>query len=48
MSDIIKDATQYRIKQIELAEARYYETLIKTLDKIDELRKHLKLLVISQ
>jgi hypothetical protein len=35
MSDIIKDATQYRIKQIELAEARYYETLIKTLDKIE-------------
>jgi len=35
MSDIIKDATEYRIKQIELAEARYYETLIKTLDKIE-------------
>ena len=35
MSDIIKDATQYRIKQIELAEAKYYETLIKTLDKIE-------------
>jgi hypothetical protein len=35
MADIIKDATQYRIKQIELAEARYYETLIKTLDKIE-------------
>ena len=35
MSDIIKEATQYRIKQIELAEARYHETLIKTLDKIE-------------
>ena len=35
MSDIIKDSTIYRIKQIELAEARYYETLIKTLDKIE-------------
>src|SRR6056300_209188 len=35
MADIIKDATQYRIKQIELAEAKYYETLIKTLDKIE-------------
>jgi len=36
MSDIIKDATEYRIKQIELAEAKYYETLIKTLDKIEQ------------
>jgi len=35
MSDIIKDATIYRIKQIELAEAEYYKTLIKTLDKIE-------------
>lgn len=35
MADIVKDATQYRIKQIELAEAKYYETLIKTLDKIE-------------
>ena len=35
MSDIIKDATEYRIKQIELAEAKYYDTLIKTLDKIE-------------
>ena len=35
MSDIIKEATEYRIKQIELAEAKYYETLIKTLDKIE-------------
>ena len=36
MSDIVKDATLYRIKQIELAEAKYYETLIKTLDKIEQ------------
>ena len=35
MADIVKDATKYRIKQIELAEAKYYETLIKTLDKIE-------------
>ena len=35
MADIVKDATEYRIKQIELAEAKYYETLIKTLDKIE-------------
>ena len=35
MADIIKEATEYRIKQIELAEAKYYETLIKTLDKIE-------------
>ena len=35
MSDIVKDATLYRIKQIELAEAEYYKTLIKTLDKIE-------------
>ena len=35
MSDIVKDATEYRIKQIELAEARYYKTLIATLDRIE-------------
>ena len=35
MSDIVKDATLYRIKQIEIAEAKFYETLIKTLDKIE-------------
>ena len=35
MADIVKDATEYRIKQIEIAEAKYYETLIKTLDKIE-------------
>jgi hypothetical protein len=35
MADKVKKATQYRIKQIELAEAKYYETLIKTLDKIE-------------
>ena len=36
MSDIIKDSTLYRIKQIELAEAEYYKTLIKTLDNIEQ------------
>ena len=35
MSDIVKDATFYRIKQIEIAEAKYYETLIKTLERIE-------------
>ena len=35
MADIVKDATLYRIKQIELAEAEYYKTLIKTLDRIE-------------
>lgn len=35
MSDIVKDATLYRIKQIELAEAEYYKSLIKTLDRIE-------------
>ena len=35
MSDIVKDATLYRIKQIELAEAEYYKLLIKTLDRIE-------------
>ena len=36
MSDIVQDFTEYRIRQIELAEARYYESLIKTLDKIEK------------
>ena len=35
MSDIVKDATLYRIKQIELAEAEYYKSLITTLDRIE-------------
>jgi hypothetical protein len=35
MSDIVKDATEYRIKQIEIAEANYYRSLVKTLDKIE-------------
>ena len=35
MSDIVKDATFYRIKQIELAEAEYYKSLISTLDRIE-------------
>ena len=34
MADIVKDATEYRIKQIELAEAQYYKSLINTLDRI--------------
>ena len=35
MSDIVKDATFYRIKQIEIAEAQYYKSLIATLDRIE-------------
>ena len=35
MSDIVKDATLYLIKQIELAEAEYYKSLITTLDRIE-------------
>ncbi len=35
MADIVKDATEYRIKQIEIAEANYYRSLVKTLDKIE-------------
>ena len=35
MSDIVKDATFYRIKQIELAEAEYYKSLIASLDRIE-------------
>ena len=35
MADIVKDATEYRIKKIELAEAQYYKSLITTLDKIE-------------
>ena len=35
MSDIVKDATFYRIKQIELAEAEYYKSLVATLNRIE-------------
>ena len=35
MSDIVKDATEYRIKQIEIAEANFYRTLTETLDRIE-------------
>ena len=35
MSDIVQDFTEYRIRQIEIAEAKYYESLIQTLDKIE-------------
>jgi len=36
MSDIVKEATEYRIKQIELAEANYYKELTKTLGRIEK------------
>ena len=35
MSDIVKEATEYRIKQIELAEAKYYKELTKALGRIE-------------
>ena len=35
MADIVKDATFYRIKQIEIAEAEYYKSLVATLDRIE-------------
>ena len=36
MSDIIQDFADYRIRSIELAEAKYYESLIKVLDNIEK------------
>ena len=36
MADIVKDTTDYRIKQIEIAEEKYYKTLIATLDRIEQ------------
>ena len=36
MADIVEQMTNYRISQIELAEARYYEDLIRALDKIEK------------
>ena len=31
----VEKSTEYRIKQIEIAEANYYRSLVKTLDKIE-------------
>jgi hypothetical protein len=36
MADIVESSTKYRIKQIEFAEAEYYEQLTKVLDKIED------------
>ena len=36
MADIVKEATEYRIKQIELAEAKYYKELTKALGRIEQ------------
>lgn len=36
MADIVEQMANYRISQIELAEARYYEDLIRALDKIEK------------
>jgi len=36
MADITQQMTNYRIKQIEFAEAQYYEQLTKVLDKIED------------
>ena len=35
MADIVKDLAEYRIKQIEIAESKYYGQLITVLDKIE-------------
>ena len=35
MADIVQEATEYRIKQIELAEAKYYKELTKALGRIE-------------
>ena len=36
MADKVQDFAEYRIRQIEIAEAKYYESLIATLDKIEK------------
>jgi len=36
MSDIVKDLTKYRISGIEKAEVEFYESLTRTLDKIED------------
>ena len=36
MSDILKDLTEYRIRGIEKAEVEYYQSLTRTLDKIED------------
>jgi hypothetical protein len=35
MANLVENFTNYRIRSIEIAEAEYYETLIRTLDKIE-------------
>ena len=35
MADIVQRSTEYRIKQIEIAEAKYYKTLVASLDRIE-------------
>ena len=35
MSDIVQKSAEFRIKQIEIAEAQYYKTLVATLDRIE-------------
>jgi len=36
MADKVQDFAEYRIRQIEIAEAKYYESLLATLDKIEK------------
>ena len=36
MADKVQDFAEYRIRQIEIAEAKYYESLLTTLDKIEK------------
>ena len=33
MADKVQDFAEYRIRQIEIAEAKYYESLLATLDQ---------------
>ena len=36
MANVVEDFANYRIRSIEVAEAEYYEQLIRTLDKIEK------------
>ena len=36
MSDILEDLTNYRIKGIEKAEVEFFESLTRTLDRIED------------
>ena len=42
MSDILEDLTNYRIKGIEKAEVEFFESLTRTLDRIEGLENQLR------